>query len=420
MTAHPHTGEGVIYPVALIEIDGIKTHILLDTGAGSSYMSVKLIQAINKRPKETKTRRIKMMLGSTTTKIDSYTVTLSAISRDFKMNIELSKVQKPELMTIDNPNYAALVEKYSYLKGVKINDLDDRPQFLIHVVLGASQYATIKTATAQRVGKPGQPVVERTLLGCTIMSPGSEDVDHPILLSQSTSADYKQLCTLDVLGLADTLENDQLMVFEEFKEQLEQSPEGWYQTDLPWKENHAPLPTNETGSKRQLEHLIQKLQCNCQYKEYHDITQEQLQLGVIEIAPEKSSTRELYILHKGVNRKEIASTKLQKVYNASARESNHQPPLNDCLHHPPPLQNLLWNILVHSRFFLVILTGDLQKAFSQIRIKQEQRDALGFHWRHTSSCQTIVYQFTRALFGLTCSLFLLGGVPQQRLEKWEC
>ena len=132
-------------------------------------------------------------------------------------------------MTIDNPNYALLVEKYGHLKSVKVNDNDDRPQFPIHVVLGASKYATIKTTTAQRVGKPGQPVAEQMPLGWTIMSPGSEDVSHPILLMiQSTSADYEQLCALDVLGLADTQENNQLMVFEKFKEQLEPSPEGWY------------------------------------------------------------------------------------------------------------------------------------------------------------------------------------------------
>ena len=72
-------------------------------------------------------------------------------------------------MTIDNPNYALLVEKYGHLKSVKVNDNDDRPQFPIHVVLGASKYATIKTTTAQRVGKPGQPVAEQMPLGWTIM-----------------------------------------------------------------------------------------------------------------------------------------------------------------------------------------------------------------------------------------------------------
>ena len=142
---------------------------------------------------------------------------------------EQRKVHKPELMTIENPNYATLLKKYSHLKGVRIDDPDDRPQIPIFVVLGASEYAT----TAQKVGKAGQPVAERTLLGWTVLSPGREDVTNPILLTQSSTTDYEQLCVLDVLGLADSPENDQLMVFEEFKEQLELSPAGWYQTKLP-------------------------------------------------------------------------------------------------------------------------------------------------------------------------------------------
>ena len=85
------------------------------------------------------------------------------------MNIELTKVHKPQLLTLDNPNYAALLSKYSHLKGVKIEDNDTRPQIPIHVVLEASEYATIKTSTAQRVGKPGQPVAEKTRLGWTFM-----------------------------------------------------------------------------------------------------------------------------------------------------------------------------------------------------------------------------------------------------------
>lgn len=45
MIGHPHSGEGVIYPVILTDIDGIKTHILLNTGTGSSYAFIKLIKS---------------------------------------------------------------------------------------------------------------------------------------------------------------------------------------------------------------------------------------------------------------------------------------------------------------------------------------------------------------------------------------
>ena len=161
LTAHQPENKEVVYPI-LVEIDGIKTDALLDTGAGSSYASTKLINLLNKKPKETATKRIDMMLGSSTTNVEIYSATLAAVDGKFDMNIELTKVHKPQLLTLDNPNYATLLSKYSHLKGVKIEDNDTRPQIPIHVVLGASEYATIKTSTAQRVGKPGQPVAENT------------------------------------------------------------------------------------------------------------------------------------------------------------------------------------------------------------------------------------------------------------------
>ena len=419
LTAHGPDNKEVVYPIILVEIDGIKTHALLDTGAGSSYASSKLINLLNKRPKETLTKRIDMMLGSSTTNVEVYSATLGAVNGSFDMNIELTKVHKPQLLTLDNPNYATLLNKYSHLKGVKIEDNDTRPQIPIHVVLGASEYATVKTSTAQRVGKPGQPVAEKTLLGWTLMSPGREDVGSPVLLTQSALVDYEQLCSLDVLGLADSHKNDQFEVYEEFKEQLERSPAGWYETRLPWKVNHPTLPTNETGSKRRLEQLVRKLERNGQYEEYDSIIQDQLKEGIVEPAPDVATGKEFYIPHKGVTRENAESTKLRIVYDASAREKDNQPSLNDCLNPGPPLQNRLWDILVRSRFHPVLLTGDLKKAFLQVRIKKEERDSLRFHWRPPSSSNTSVLRFTRALFGMTCSPFLLGGVINQHLNTWE-
>ena len=138
LTAHQPENEEVVYPIILVEIDGIKMHALLDTGAGSSYASNKLINLLNKRPKETLTKRIDMMLASSITNTKIYSATLGAVNRSFDMSFELTKVQKPQLLTLDNPNYATLLSKYSHLKGVKIEDNDTRPQIPIQVVLGAS------------------------------------------------------------------------------------------------------------------------------------------------------------------------------------------------------------------------------------------------------------------------------------------
>ena len=108
------------------------------------------------------------------------------------------------------------------------------------------------------------------------------------------------------------------------------------------------------------------------------------------------------------------------MYDASARANNSAPSLNECLHTGPPLQNLLWNVLVRARFYPVAVTGDIKQAFLQIRIRREDRDALRFHWitdQETKQVET--FRFTRALFGLAPSPFLLGAVVQQHLETYR-
>ena len=109
----------------------------------------------------------------------------------------------------------------------------------------------------------------------------------------------------------------------------------------------------------------------------------------------------------------VHKVKVKSVHEPSA------PSLNDCLHPGPPLQNLLWNVLIRARFYPVLLTGDLQKAFLQERIKEEERDALRFFWKFKGHSEIETLRFTRALFGLTSSPFLLGGVIQQHLKAWE-
>ena len=89
----------------------------------------------------------------------------------------------------------------------------------MHIILGSGEYARIKTSTKPRIGGNGEPVAEQTKLGWFIMSPGAEFDKGTMLLTQTSQADFENLCRLDVLRLADTPENDQDAVYQDFKEQ---------------------------------------------------------------------------------------------------------------------------------------------------------------------------------------------------------
>ena len=413
------TGDSAVtYPVVVVNVEGIKCRALLDTGAGSSYASAALLDRLRKRPIRKELRRIEMMVQSANQMIELHKLKISSLHESFHLETEVTKVNRSKLLSLGNPKYEEKIARFSHLRGISMDDTDQKPELPIHLVLGASEYAKIKTVSMPRVGQPGEPIAELTRFGWTVMSPGKEVDLTPMFLTQTSSFDYENLCRLDVLGLEDSATGDQASVYEEFKEQLKRSPDGWYEVNLPWKGNHPPLPSNEKGSLKRLEALTRKLEKQPGMLErYNDVIQDQRTQGIVEPVTGEAKGREFYIPHKPVIRETAESTKLRIVYDASARAHEKAPSLNECLETGPPLQNLLWSVLVRNRLHSVAIAGDLKQAFLQVRIWEPDRDAMRFHWyRDLNTKETETLRFTRALFGLAPSPFLLGGVLREHLE----
>ena len=419
MTATSLGNSTVIYPVVIVEVQGVKCRALLDTGAGSSYASAALIDHLKVRPHQREVREIEMMMGVVTKPVELFNIKISSLKRDFTVNTEVTKVHKRELLSLENPRYKQCLDKYEHLKGVEMDDLDTKDILPVHFILGVSDYARIKTETAPRIGAVNEPIAEKTKLGWTIISPGKEVDLTPMFMTQTSSLDYETLCRLDVLGIADSASGDEDEVYSDFKEQLKRDEEGWYEAGLPWKGNHPSLPSNEAGSLRRLTSLVKKLRSQGIIERYDQVIQDQIKAGIVErVTGSATGQRHFYIPHKGVVRDSAETTKLRVVYDASARAYSGAPSLNECLNPGPPLLNKLWSVLVRARFQLIAVTGDIEQAFLQVRIREQDRNALRFHWlKDLNSKEVETLRFTRALFGLTSSPFLLGGVIQDLVDS---
>ena len=269
-----------------------------------------------------------------------FDVVISSVSGDFKLDVDITKVNKRELLVLENPFYKQIIEANPHLKGVRMDDDDTKKMLPVHMILGANDFAKIHTGEWLRVGRRGDPVAEFTRFGWTIMSPGADSCLSPgadsclspALLAVNSNADYEKLCALDVLGLADSATGDQNAVYDEFKEQLVRAPEGWYEIGLPWKGNCPSLPNNRDGSLRRLNTLVRKLRKTDLLDEYDVVIREQLEEGVVERAPAEVTGREFFLPHRAVVRRNAETTKLRVVYDASARAQEKAPSLNDCLH----------------------------------------------------------------------------------------
>ena len=86
------TGEGpVVYPIVVVEVEGITCRVLLDTGAGSSYASATLVERLNWKPDHKEYKKIEMMMTSTSQKMEMYNVLISSIKGNFSLPTTVSR-----------------------------------------------------------------------------------------------------------------------------------------------------------------------------------------------------------------------------------------------------------------------------------------------------------------------------------------
>ena len=85
-----------------------------------------------------------------------------------------------------------------------------------------------------------------------------------------------------------------------------------------------------------------------------------------------------YMPHKPVVKQSAVTTKVLMVFDASAKPQPFTYGIKDCMFTGPPLQPLLWDIMVRVRMSTSLLLGDIEKAFLQIGVKEEGRDAVRF------------------------------------------
>jgi len=196
--------------------------------------------------------------------------------------------------------------------------------------------------------------------------------------------------------------------------------EGRYEVALPWKGNAEQLQDNRELAESRLRSLSRKLELDPQLREnYNDALRSMEQDEVIEeVPPEqlKTKNRTFYMPHRPVVKESSSSTKVRPVFDASAKGRNGVS-LNDCMETGPNLIPSLVDILVRFRRWPIALAADIQKAFLQISVKEEDRDVHRFLWEDKGVVR--VMRFTRVPFGNRCSPFLLNATVKHHLKQVE-
>ena len=133
----------------------------------------------------------------------------------------------------------------------------------------------------------------------------------------------------------------------------------------------------------------------------------------------ESPGRTHYIPHHCV-KKNSATTPIRIVYDCSCCQSANHPSLNDCLLTGPHFLNDLCSILLRFRTHKYAISADIEKAFLQITLHEDDRNFIRFYWLNDPSdpmSKLDVYRFKTVLFGAVSSPFILYATLHHHLHQ---
>lgn len=410
----------------------IRVRVLLESGSQRSYISERAKGQLALQPTEEEHLCIAAFGSTREGPKVCPTVTIGMVGKGYP-HMQLSLYVVPMICEpLASQPIAACAKGNQHLASLELADYSESDQSLeVDILVGSDYYWDLVTGGVSR-GSSG-PTAIHTKLGWVLSGPTCSKepgrcsvnlvtthvlrVDAQHNDSKSLDEALRSFWDLESLGIHEP----EKTMYDEFANTIA-FQDGRYMVSLPWKEFHGSLPDNYQLSHSRLQGLLRRLKPTPSIlQEYDDIIRDQLDKGIVEPVTEINPTlsRLHYLPHHAVIRTDKATTKLRIVYDASAKSSG--PSLNDCLHTGPKFNQLILDILVRFRSFKVALTGDIEKAFLMISVAEHDRDVLRFLWVDDLAKDPPdirILRFTRVVFGVSSSPFLLNATIRYHLEQY--
>ena len=180
-----------------------------------------------------------------------------------------------------------------------------------------------------------------------------------------------------------------------------------YEMGLLWSSEKRPI-TNVQSSSIRVQRMTEKLDPE-EFQTYTDNIIKLKQDGVVENSRSVPDEMNAFFLpHRGVYR----NSKLRIVFDGSAKDGNGVS-LNEYLEPGENLLRRLVGVLLNFRTHPVACQADIQAAFHQVAVKEEDRQYLQFIWAGD------VLRFRRVPFGITCSPYMLLRTIEAHLSQYE-
>ncbi|XP_073966399.1 uncharacterized protein isoform X2 [Choristoneura fumiferana] len=237
------------------------------------------------------------------------------------------------------------------------------------------------------------------------------------------NGNLKCLWDLESIGITDSPKMDRdVEAIKHFNETTE-NRDGRYYVSWPWNEYPPHIPSNFGLAFGRLVNLVKRLDADT-LRKYDETLKDQLEKEIIEVVPITQANEESnpihYLPHHGVS---VPGKSLRIVYDASAKTKDNKS-LNEHLHCGPMLLEDLTGLILKFRCYSIGITADVEKAFLQIGLKEQDRDVTRFLWlknihKAVNEDNLMYLRFTRVPFGIISSPFMLNATIKHHLSKAE-
>ncbi|GBM01529.1 hypothetical protein AVEN_202404-1 [Araneus ventricosus] len=402
--------------------------VLLDNGSMRTFIN----REISKKLKLNVIRKEYLSVyafGARQAKEQSYNVVrLKLENRDEpSLHIEIEALETEQISATTLPVPETNISKtFNKLKGLQLADCVENKDKNISILIGVDYYYEIVLGRLKRLND--KLVATETIFGWCLqgyIGLTNDLLSLKIVVDERNISDQlQQFWKLENLGVGSESQEEHSFdadIMKEFEAGITYQ-DNRYKVKFPWKSNMKHLLNNnrDIASRR-----FSKLKSNfindpSLFSDYKKVIDEHLREGIIERIKDSNENKEntYYLPHRAVIRKDHSTTRLRIVFDASSHAKG-QLSLNDCLYTGLNLIPDLFSLLLRFRSHPVAITADIQKAFLQINIDEEDRNFTRFYWsNNTEDGNEEIYRMTRVLFGVCSSPFLLAATIKYHLKRY--
>lgn len=372
LTINGKTEELMVTAVVNV-LDHNKKHIrcraLIDTGATSNFITIKLANILNLQKRKYNVP-VQGLGDAVTSTSHIITATIQSRLNNFEKTLSFLTVNK-----IVDQHPASQIDR-AYIKipaNIKLADPTFHIPSEVDMIIGAGPALSLLCVGQTSISTQGgtELILQKTQLGWIIGGSVAITKSEPqhVRCNLSVTQALQQLSkfwSIEEGPKQKHFSTEEQECENHYKEHTIRETDGRYTVALPFNNKKSQLGDSAKSALKRFWALERKLSKDSELKkQYEDVIQEYLDLNHMEVATPEDIEKGYYLPHHAIIKETSTTTKIRVVFDGSAKTSTGIS-LNDSLLVGPTLQPDVFSHWISFREEQYVITGDIEKMYRQV------------------------------------------------------